>query len=270
MKKFLKICISVLAGLYVILCGYLYFFQEKLIFLPEKLSKNFTFKFPQKFEEMNIKASDGTLLNGLLFKVKKPKGLIFYVHGNGGILRTWGDVAKTYEKMDYDLFIYDFRGYGKSEGKITDEKQLFDDDQLLYDHLKKQYPETKIVVMGYSIGTGPAAKLASENSPKLLVLQAPYYNLKDMMKQLYPVIPTFILRYNFATNEYLKKCRMPVAIFHGTKDEVIYYGSSLKLEKEFKKSDTLITLKGEVHNKITDNLQYQSALEKLMNRARIK
>jgi pimeloyl-ACP methyl ester carboxylesterase len=85
-----------------------------------------------------------------------------------------------------------------------------------------------------------------------------------MMKQTYPIIPTFILKYQFETNEYIKDCKMPIVIFHGDQDEVIYYNSSIKLKKVIKKTDTLITLKGQTHNEITDNPEYQAQIKKLL------
>lgn len=192
MKKGLLQILKIIIGLYIVLCGLLYFFQEKLIFFPQKLNKNYQFQFEQKFEELNIKATDGKLLNGLLFKAESSKGLIFYLHGNAGDLSSWGDVAKTYTDLNYDVFIFDYRSYGKSEGQINGQNQMFEDNQTAYDELKKKYSEEKIIVLGYSIGTGLASKLASTNNPKLLILQAPYYNLTDMMKQKFSLIPTFI------------------------------------------------------------------------------
>ena len=266
MKRIVIFFSVIVVSLYILFCGFLYFYQEKIIFMPEKLAKDFQFKLPQKFEEINIEIEDGVKLNGLFFPAENSKGLIFYIHGNGGSLRNWGDVAKTYTANNYDVFILDFRGYGKSEGEILNENQLFQDNQTVYNFFKKQYSENELVVLGYSIGTGMAAKLASENDPRLLILQAPYYNLTEMMTEKFSFIPTFILKYKFATNEYLKKCKMPVVLFHGTIDEVIPFENSLKLEKEFKKGDTLIPLKDEFHNQITDNLDYQIALHKILNR----
>lgn len=264
MKRMIIKAIIIIAALYFVICALLYVFQENLIFFPQKLDKNYRFRFAQPFEELNIITKDNTPLHGLLFKADSSKGLIFYLHGNGGALDSWGEVASTYTALHYDVFLLDYRGYGKSGGAISGQEQLFSDIQTAYDTLKTKYPENRIIVLGYSIGTGPASWLASQNNPKLLILQAPYYSLTDMMRHAYPIIPAFILKYKFETCNHLTTCKAPVVIFHGNRDEVIYYGSSLKLKTLFKKQDTLITLEGQTHNGITDNLDYKVALQKIL------
>jgi uncharacterized protein len=264
-KKLLKRILLFTALLYIIICTALYFFQEKLIFFPEKLSADYKFTFSQKFEELSFKTKDNSKLSGILFKADSSKGLIFYLHGNAGSLNSWGEIAKTYTDLNYDLFMLDYRGYGKSERSISSQGQLYGDIQLVYDSLKVKYDENRIIILGYSIGTGLAAKLASSNNPNLLIIQAPYYSLTDMMKHSYSIIPTFLLKYKFTTNEYIKECKMPVVIFHGDKDEVIYYESSLKLKKLFKPADTLITLTGQGHNGMSDNPQYLIEIRKVLN-----
>lgn len=256
--------IIIIACLYIFICAALFLLQEKIIFFPEKLNNNFRFDFKGRYQEMNVPMKDGKLMSGLLFKADSPKGLIFYLHGNAGSLNAWGDVATTYTRLHYDVFMLDYRGYGKSEGTITSEVQLFEDVQNAYDELKKLYPEEKIIVLGYSIGTGPAAKLASENRPKMLILQAPYYSLVDMMKKMYPVIPTFILKYKFHTDEYIKKCTMPIVIFHGNQDEVINYNSSVRLQELQKSKAELIILNRQGHNGMTDNPVYQMELRRIL------
>lgn len=263
-KKILRRTLKLLFVLYILICIALYFFQEKLIFFPDRLDKDYKFSFIQPFEEIHIKARDGNYLNGLLFKSDSTKGIIFYLHGNAGSLNTWGEVAKCYTDLHYDVFILDYPGYGKSDGAIKKKAQLFDGIQSAYDEMKKRYNEKQIVVLGYSIGAGLASYIASTNNPRLLILQAPYYNLKDLMRHTYPIIPTFLLKYDFQTNKYLKSCKMPVVIFHGNRDEVIYYGSSLKLKSEMKQGDTLVTLNGQGHNGITDNPRYVSAIESIL------
>lgn len=234
----------------------LYFGQEKLIFFPDKLPKDHKYSFDHKFEEHFIKVDDKTELNALLFKADLSKGLVFYLHGNAGNLDSWGEVADLYLEQKFDVFILDYRGYGKSNGKISSEAQMTKDIQIAYDFATKSYDENKIVIIGYSIGTGPATNLAANNSPGKLILKAPYFNLSDLVHRYFPIVPTFILKYKFKNNKNLVKIAAPIYIFHGDRDEVIYYESSVKLSKFLKKDDKFITLKGQTHNGINDNEEY--------------
>ncbi|MGN6645145.1 MAG: alpha/beta hydrolase [Cytophaga sp.] len=238
--------------------------QEKMLFFPTTLPADYTFTFDQPFEERFIQVDEKTKLNGLLFKADSSKGLIFYLHGNSGALDSWGDLAKMYVKNNYDFFILDYRGYGKSQGKIESEKQLFSDVQIVYDSLKREYAEEKIVVIGYSIGTGPATHLSSTNKPGLLILLAPYYSMVDLAHQYIKLMPSFMIRYKLRTDEYITKVACPVLIFHGKQDEVIYYGSSLKLQELFKTGDRLVTLDPQYHNGMNLNPVYQQELSRVL------
>lgn len=259
----IKIIIGVIGLLGILLFGLLYFFQEKLMFFPQKLEQNYQYYFGQDFKELMIKTADDKLINALLFEADSSKGVIFYLHGNAGSLESWGTVARLYTDMNYDVFILDYRGFGKSEGKITGEKQLFEDNQIAYNKLKETYKEEDIIVLGYSIGTALGAKLASENNPKLLIMQAPFYSFAEMLSKQFR-FPTFILKYKLRTNEYLKQCKCPVVIFHGDRDEIVDYRWSVKLKEEFKDKIHLITLRGESHNEISNNNVYRSEMDRIL------
>ena len=268
MTSFLLFMAVPLLIIYLLIGIVFYFNQEKLFFKPIKLAKNYTFKFNQDFEEIKSATKDGTILNSLLFKIKNSKGVIFYLHGNGNSLEKFGKLAPIYTNLGYDIFMTDYRGYGKSEGALSDENQLFEDNQFLYNELKKSYKEEDIIIIGYSLGSSLAAKLASENTPKLLVLKAPFYNFKDVanhttkLTKLYPF--NYLSKYHFKTNEFIKLCKMPLLIFHGTEDEVVYYGSSIKLQKYFKPTDRLVSIEGEKHRTIIDNPLYIKELERFL------
>ncbi|MEI6947177.1 alpha/beta fold hydrolase [Paraflavisolibacter sp. H34] len=251
---------------YVLICILLFFLQEKLIFFPDKLSKDYRFRFNRPFEELFIQGPGGKLLNGVLFTIHSSKGLVFYLHGNAGSLDSWGEVAGTYTDLGYDVFLLDYPGYGKSEGVLRSQDQLFGAVQAAYDALKKRYSEQRIVVLGYSIGSAPAAHLAAANHPRLLILQAPFYSLTDMARRHYPLVPPFILRYRLETYKYLQDCPMPVVLFHGDRDEVVNYQSSVRLRRLLQPADTLVTLHGQGHNGMTENPQYQSALARILDR----
>ena len=263
-KKILIGIFCLFTTLCLLLFGGLYFGQEHLIFHPTKLPADYHFNYKNKFEEMSITAKDGNKLNGLLFKSDSAKGLVFYLHGNGGALDTWGNISHIYTDLHYDIFILDYRGYGKSEGKITSEKQFYSDIQTVYDSLKQLYAESNTVIIGYSIGTGPAAILASVNHPKLLILLTPYYSLTDMAEQQYPFSPGFILKYKFETCKGVSKTKAPVIIFHGNADEVINYHQSLKLKQCFKTGDRLFILPNQGHGGMNENEIYQQELKQLL------
>lgn len=268
MTKIKKIARFLLIGglvIYSALCIGLYCFQENIIFVPTKLPDNFEFNFAPPFEEHIITTSDNEQLSTLLFTTDSvSKGVIFYLHGNAGSLRSWGNVAMTYTQRGYDVWLMDYRGYGKSTGEILSEQHFFDDAQLVYDFITTKYTEEQITVLGYSIGTGTAAMLAANNTPKQLILQAPYYSLVDMMQQQYPIVPTFLLNYRFETGKFIQEVEAPIIVFHGTADRVIYYGSSLKLQEHFKPTDTLITLPNGRHNGMHNTDDYLNALDNIL------
>ncbi len=262
--KFIIRILQIGLGSYALISLILFFIQEQLIFHPIKLDKRYNFKFKNKFEELNINTADGKQLNGLLFKAEKSKGLIFYLHGNAGSVNSWGHVAEVYTKLSYDVFILDYRGYGKSEGSIKSQDQLFTDNQLAYDLLKERYKEENIIVLGYSIGTGLASKLASQNQPKQLILQAPYYSLPYLVRHKFTLAPSFILKYKFNTYQYLEDCNMPITIFHGNLDRLIPIDSSIKLKSKFKDKIQFITLENQEHMGITYNPKYSKVLQSIL------
>lgn len=267
MKTLLLIVLSIVALLYVAVCAFLYFKQESLLFYPEKLPAAYQFRFPGRYHECPITAPDGTQLSGLLFTVKDPKGLVFFLHGNGGSLAGWGGVAATYTRRGYDVFLLDYRGYGKSQGRISSQAQLFSDVEAAYNQLKVLYPKDKITIAGYSVGAGPAAWLAARHHPRRLLLHAPYYSMADMAAhtiRLWPILPGWLLRYPLATNEYVQRVSAPVVLFHGDRDEVIPYQSSVRLRALLKPGDQLIALRGGGHNGLLERPQYQQVIGQLL------
>ena len=239
--------------------------QEKMVFYPDKLPQDFKYNFNSNYEEINIDVDDSIKINSLLFKSDSSKGLVFYLHGNAGALNTWGEIAELYTDNNYDFFILDYRGFGKSQGNIDNEKQLHSDIQLAYNTIKKKYKEEDIVIIGFSIGTGLATKLAANNNPNKLILKAPYYNMSDLVHQYYKIIPSFALKFKLKTNKFITNVKCPITIFHGDIDEVINISSSIKLKPLLKENDELIVLKGQLHNGINNNPIYQKRIKQILN-----
>lgn len=243
----------------------LYLFQEHLIFYPEKLSEKYKFKFGVEFEEVNYETADGEIINTLFFKVKKSKGVIYYHHGNSGNLETWGQRAIDFTTEGFDVFMYDYRGFGKSTGKIVNEKMLYNDALMLYKKLLYNYKEREIVIYGISLGTGIASKLASNNNPAKLLLETPYYNFYDVAKFHYPYLPnSILLHYKFKTDKLLPKLDIPIYLFHGTEDETVPYSSSERLVK-LSQNITLFTIRDGSHNDLNTFHDYHEYLKRALN-----
>lgn len=259
-----RMALLVFLSFFILITAGIYFFQERLIFFPEALLSDFQFDFEHDFDEVNYKVSDGVIINALHFKSKDPKGIILYAHGNAGSLSNWGDVSDIFLNYNYDLLIYDYRGYGKSGGNIS-EQNLYHDANVIYGELMKSYNENNIIVYGRSIGTGIASKVASEHNPRHLILESPYYNLPDLAKKIFPFIPSFLLRYQFRNDQMIGAVKCPVTIFHGTFDEVIYFGSSLKLEKLMKVKDKIIPIVGGRHNDLANFEIYHQELANILH-----
>lgn len=255
---------TLFGGIYLFYLSYVYFNQGELIFIASKLPNNHKFEFNQDFEELNIPSFDNKKLNGLLFKTLNPKGLVFYLHGNAGSLDTWGSVAKNYTDLGYDIFILDYRGFGKSEGEIENQDQVFQDLTFAYSKLITKYDRNKVIIIGYSIGTGLATYLASIENPKKLILQAPYYNFIEFSSGRVPFVPDFLRKFKFETDKYIVKVKSSIYIFHGNKDQVIPYDNSIRLQKLLKPTDKVFILDGQDHLGINENSDFQDELKTIL------
>jgi hypothetical protein len=261
LKNGIFICVLV-----VILCVFgITMMQEKLIFLPTKLASDYTYQFSEPFEELFLETEDGARLNAVHFKIANPKGLILYYHGNAGDLSRWGQISSFFTKLDYDVLVMDYRTYGKSSGELSEEN-LLHDAQLFYEFALKKYTEDEIVVYGRSLGTTFATFVASKNNPRKLILETPFYNLKEAAKQRIPLFPVgFFLKYQFKTNEFIKEVDCPIVIFHGTDDTVVPYKSGKKLAKLVSPDKlTFITISGGDHNNLVDFDSYNRGIQEVM------
>ncbi|MBT8321415.1 MAG: lysophospholipase [Eudoraea sp.] len=261
MKAFKKILVLGL-GTYLIAIGMLYFLQEKLIFLPTPLPKNYAYSFSEYFEEIFLTAEDGAQLNALWFKKEDPKGLVLYFHGNAGNLSRWGEITIPFVRKGYDVLVMDYRTYGKSTGKLSEEA-LYSDAQLFYDFAAENYQENQIVLYGRSLGTGLATKLAAKNMPAQLLLETPYYSLLDIGVKRFPWLPVkWFMKYPLRTYEFVQEVSCPVRVFHGTKDKVIPYDSGLQLFDTIPiKNKVFHTITGGGHNDLVAYPEYRKALD---------
>lgn len=248
--------------------SFFYFTQEGMIFFPSILPSDFKYSFPARFDELTLPV-EGAMINALHFKTENPKGVILYFHGNAGNLSSWGDIAVDFIRRGYDVLIPDYRGYGKSTGKIKNEEMLHRDAAVAYNYLKGHYAEDRIILYGRSLGTGIAVYLAQTARPRMIILESAFLSMRDIAEYHYPFIPGTLLdlglKYSMRTDRWISSVTCPVYLFHGTEDDIVPYGSSKLLLKLIRAESRLIKIPGGGHNDLSDFTIYQEELERILN-----
>lgn len=241
-----------------------YFLQDLFIFKPEKLRSNFQFKYDIPFKELNFNVEPGVCINGLHFYRENPKGLLLYFHGNTRSIKGWAKYARDFYRYDYDVVLVDYRGFGKSTGERK-EKEMLNDMQFVYTALASQYAENHLLVYGRSLGSGFATKVASDNHPRYLILDSPYYNFRKVIQRFLPFLPVrYVLRFHLRTDKWISKVTCPVYIIHGTKDWLIPIRHSEELQKINPRRVTLIRIHGGGHNNLSKFSDYHNFVRDIL------
>lgn len=245
----------------------LYFFQEKLIFRSSELPQDYEFQFVTDFEELSMEAEDGAVLNGLHFKQSNPKGVILYNHGNAGELNEWGKWGEVLSnRYNYDVVIWDYRGYGKSTGKRR-QKLMLDDGFLFYKYCKEKFPEKEITIFGRSLGGFFATHLAKEGKSSKLVLESTPLSILKIAQKEYPFLPSkYLLKFKFQNDENIAQIDIPTYFIHGTSDGLIPFDNG---EELFKLSEAKIkkfyAVDGGDHNNLSSfEESYFGALNEIL------
>jgi len=205
--------------------GWLYFRQERLLFEPDKLPPDEPICDDPDTCEFFVDVP-GARLSVAHMKLPQPRGVFFFLHGNSGNLKKWFVELEAFRQANFDVVMFDYRGYGKSSGQIESEEQLRADVEAVWNHVAPMYAGKRVVISGQSLGTGLAAGLAARlcsdgHAPDLTLLVSPYSSMRALAAELYPWVPMQVLRYPLHTLEHAAKLLGPVMLIHGEKDELI-------------------------------------------------
>ncbi|MFH1678225.1 MAG: alpha/beta hydrolase [Candidatus Omnitrophota bacterium] len=201
------------------------FLEQKGLYYPAKEIPETPAKFGITYEEVNFKTSDGEILNGWYVPAKNAKVTILYCHGNAGNIYHRLHKVKFFHEMGTNLFIFDYRGYGKSSGKPT-EIGLYNDAQSAYDYLisRDDIDKTKIVVYGKSLGGPVAAEVCLRRQASALILEGSIASVTMCAQQFYPFLPMkLLITQKYDTVAKVRDIRIPKLISHSKNDEVISF-----------------------------------------------
>lgn len=259
--------LSVVLLIYIGICVFFYWKQESFLFHPRPTAIDFQYDFSYPYEELWFDTPNNGRIHGLKFKAENPKGVVFYLHGNAGSLRDWGWVYLDFVPRGYDFVVIDYRTYGKSTGRLSQENMI-QDALFVYDAVSENYPVDQRIIFGRSIGTGIAVQLAAQRDAKALILETPYHSIKDIVSRLAPFFPLdILLRYPLKSYQYINTIYYPKYIIHGDADQVVPYRSGLNLfESDTSGLVEFITVPGGQHNDLANFKEYNNLLDRIMGK----
>jgi len=242
-----------------------YSVQTRFLFHPQKLSQNYTFSY--NAEEVFIPVKDATL-NGLYFSSSnKPKGLVLYFHGNLGSLKRWGAKCSDFTQYNYDCFMIDYRGYGKSTGEPINQTQWYQDTEAVYNFAKQKSPNLPLLVYGRSLGTSSASYLAGKYQFDKVIIESGPYSFVRIAQNVMPIAPMGLLfTFPFHNHKHLANTTSPTLIIHGAQDATIGYDHFIDLQQKLSKNPNIqfLGLPQGTHHNLHTISEYKNTLQEFL------
>ncbi len=216
---------------YVLAAAYLYFFQEKFIYVPSARIKATPASAGMHYEQVALVASDGVRLAGWYLPLADARGTVLFCHGNAGNISDLIGVAEDAHRLGLGILLFDYRGYGQSEGTLSEEG-THRDAEAAWNYLVQEagLAADQIAVVGRSLGGPIAARLARDKTPAALLLEATFTSIPALGQELYPIFPIGLLaRYQYPTLEYVKQVQCPVLVSHSRDDKFIVFAHGQRL-----------------------------------------
>ncbi len=215
--------IILLVIIYHVIIGAVYLLEDKLVFMPKNLDRNHSFECPYDCDEYMIPSSIDHS-SSVIHLMPKDSSIarIVYYHGNSRNIQEWIPRVKSLLDHGFEIIMMDYRGFGKTQGE-PNEEEIMKDAGLVFAWAKQKFNDKKeLIIYGRSLGSSIASFVAQNHSAKALILEAPFYDMKDVIERrgMLFYFP-FDFDNEFDTYEYLNNVDIPVYAIHGTEDWIV-------------------------------------------------
>lgn len=229
--------------------------EKSITFHPERAAARGVWTAPQGAEDVWFEVASGARLHGWYFRAEgqEARGTVIYFHGNGGNVSYVVWMGTAYARRGFDALLFDYRGYGRSEGEVTDERGIYEDADAAYDYVVRERGARaeRLVLHGQSLGTTAAADLAARRECGAVVLESGLSSAREMAGVVLPWLPRFargLTRNKFDSAAKLAGVRRPVLVIHGDRDEVIPVSQGRALYEAAAGPKRLLVFEGAAHN----------------------
>lgn len=243
----------------------LYNFQYRFIFQGDPLPHDYTFQFDQPFREFTLPTPDGEKLSALFFPAEdSARGLVLYFHGNADNLQRWGRYAKDFTWRHYDVLMIDYRGYGKSTGKPTEE-HLYRDAETVWAWAQQQFKSPNTIIYGRSLGAAVASHLAISHPTPVLILETPFDEISSV---IYPAIFAPLrglpARHFFSNTRHLAQVKSRKVIIAGEHDWIVPLACTERLKAQLSPRDEFVVVREGGHHNLREFDEYHRALRQAL------
>ena len=228
----------------------MYLQQSSMVFFPSATLVQTPEQWGLEYEDVFLESEDGVRLHGWYIPQSGSKLTLLFFHGNAGNISHRGASVEIFHRLGLNLFIFDYRGYGKSQG-TPDEKGLYKDARAAWRYLidERGFEPKDIIVFGRSLGGAVAAELAAEVQPGGLILESTFSSAKDVADVILPVVSRLIiLRYDFNTAAHIKRVTSPVLVLHSPDDEIIPFDLGERVFEAANEPKTFVRMRGGHNN----------------------
>jgi len=224
--------------------------EKSFLYFPDKTLMSTPADVGMAFEDLTLTTEDGLGINGWFVPYTGSSYTLLWFHGNAGNIGNRVDLlARLHRELKVNIFIIDYRGYGKSEGDISEEGTRLD-ARAAYDYLlgRKDVNPRRIIVFGRSLGAAVAVELAAELQFGGLILEAPFSSLKAMARENFPWFPSGLLKIRYDTLSKIKSVHLPLLILHGDRDQVVPFKQGRSVFEAANEPKQFYTIPNAGHN----------------------
>lgn len=236
-----------LVGGYILLNFLLYISQSSMMYHPFKDIYQTPQALGLSYEEVRFRSGDGPVIAGWYVPAKSAKGTVLFSHGNAGNISGRLETLRILHTLDLNVLMYDYRGYGNSEGSSTEETTYLD-AMAAWDFLtnQKEIPASEIILMGRSLGGAVSAWLAANTKPAALILESTFTSAKDLAAELYPIFPVrMLMKFDYPTLKYLRTISVPLLVSHSTNDGLVPFHHGKELFNAAGEPKSFLKMRGE-------------------------
>ena len=244
--KFVGWSLASIAIGYMAIVFLVYLFQHKLIYYPSRTIYYSPSDVGLNYREVELKTKDNLALHGWFVLNDSARGTVIFCHGNAGNISGRLETIRTLHRLGLNVLIFDYRGYGKSEGRPT-EKGTYRDGEAAWEYVTKnlEMPTNRVILMGRSLGGPVAAWVAATRDPAALILESTFTRAPDLAAEIYPWLPVRrLIRYRYDTQARLDSVNCPVLVAHSRDDQLIPYHHGRELFERAREPKEFLEMEG--------------------------